>query len=95
MVPQFGVDVQIGSAVTGSGGYTVLNSSVIGVLVVTACGRGAVRTIDEIDLVDNVETKPRGKSPVYYIIVVEEGQSCAVLGSPSYRLISRSTKTPS
>jgi len=85
---QFGDGVAIDEPVVGSGGYDVMDSGVRGVLVATKSGRGAVRTVGENEnRCENVETKPNAKNAQYYIIVVEEGQSCAVLGKPSYRLI--------
>lgn len=64
-----------------------MESNVRGVLVMTQSGRGAVRTVGQPGNDENVETKPGEKKPEYYIIIVGEGQSCAVLGKPSYRLI--------
>lgn len=84
--PQF-KGASIGKEERGDGGYTILPKFVCGVLVNTRSENGAVRAIGKGDD-ENVETGPSRKSE-YWIISIKEGQSGAILGKSSYRLISR------
>ncbi|EEU38638.1 uncharacterized protein NECHADRAFT_82989 [Fusarium vanettenii 77-13-4] len=83
----FGDDAAIDPETRSPGGYWNADGDVCGVLVTTRSGHGAVRTIGAGEE-ENVETGPGMKSR-YYIVVVKEGQSCAFLGQPSFRLIKR------
>lgn len=78
----------IDSQTTGRGGYENAPSDVSGVLVKTRGDAGAVRTTGISSEDENIETGPLIKSR-YYLLVVKEGQSCALLGKPSVRLIRR------
>ena len=85
---QLGDGAIIDSETTGKGGYENAPSDVSGVLVKTRGDAGAVRTTGISSEDENIETGPQIKLR-YYLIVVKDGQSCALLGKPSVRLIRR------
>lgn len=63
------------------------------VLAVARSEHGAVRVVADLQNMsvnndENIVTQP-GNMEEYYLILVESNQSCAVLGAPSYRLVSR------
>ena len=84
---QFGEGAAIDELIVGKGRYENIDANICGVLVLTKSNAGAVRVIG-MDQDENVETGPHMLSR-YYIITVKDGQSCAVLGRPSFRPIRR------
>jgi len=84
----FGDRTTIDKETVGNGGYWPVPDDVIGVLVKTRSDAGAVRTIGGQSQDENVRTSPE-QSLRYCIISVMKEQKCAILGSPSFRLIKR------
>lgn len=64
-------------------------------VVIARSGRGAVRVIGDlqqskdVNSNENVVTHPTNKEE-YCLILLQSNQSCAILGAPSYRLVTRS-----
>jgi hypothetical protein len=63
------------------------------VIVMAHSGHGAVRAVSDLQSKDvnnneNIVTQPSNKEE-YYLILLQSNQSCAILGTSSYRLVTR------
>lgn len=62
-------------------------------VVMARSGHGAVRVVSDLQSKDvnnneNIVTQPWNKEE-YHLILVQSNQSCAILGTSSYRLVTR------
>jgi hypothetical protein len=72
----------------GSGAFDMIFAmNICGILVTQASGEGYVRVSGK-DGDEQVDTAPE-KAPEYILITVEEGQSCAAMGTCTYNVVTR------
>lgn len=78
------ISIDTGPENIGKGTYEFAPSKVCAVLVMERSGDGSVTVTGKGGQVDNVETNPT-HAPRKWIIIVKEGQTCAILGRPAFR----------
>jgi len=78
------ISLDAGPEKIGKGTYEFAPSTVCAVLVMEKSGDGAVRVTGGGEGDDNIVTNPT-QAARKWVIIVKQGQTCAILGQPSFR----------